>query len=104
MKENSIVYGKSEKKIKQIPDNQVDLIYMDPPFFTDRRFNSFDDKWKSLEDYLSFMNQIIVQSHRVLKDTGSIYLHCDMHASHYLKIELDKVYSRKNNSKVHVRK
>ena len=96
MKTNSIVYGKSEKKIRKISDNQVDLIYLDPPFFTDRKFNSFDDKWKSLDDYLSFMNEIIVQSHRVLKNTGSIYLHCDMHASHYLKIELDKVFGRKN--------
>ena len=96
MKANSIVYGKSEEKIKQIADNQVELIYLDPPFFTERKFNSFNDEWKSLEDYLSFMNKIIQQSHRVLKNTGSIYLHCDHHASHYLKIELDKIFGRKN--------
>ena len=45
--------------------------------------------------YLNFMIDVLSQCHRVLKKTGSLYLHCDMHASHYLKIELDKIFGRK---------
>ena len=42
------------------------------------------------------MAQRIIEMHRVLKDTGSIYLHCDPTASHYLKILLDEVFGRNN--------
>ncbi len=46
--------------------------------------------------YLCFMGVRIIEMHRVLKDTGSIYLHCDHTASHYLKLMLDAVFGRKN--------
>ena len=45
--------------------------------------------------YLSYMAQRLIQCQRVLKDTGSIYLHCDPTASHYLKILLDAVFGAK---------
>ena len=95
MKENQIICGNTIKKLQKIPDNKIDLVYLDPPFFTERNFESFDDKWDSLDQYLSFMTEILTQWNRVLKNTGSLYLHCDMHASHYLKIELDKIFGRK---------
>ncbi len=46
--------------------------------------------------YLSMMAVRLVELHRVLKDTGSLYLHCDPTASHYLKILLDAVFGARN--------
>ena len=51
---------------------------------------------KAMMAYLTYMAQRIIEMHRVLKDTGSLYLHCDPTASHYLKIVLDEVF-RKNS-------
>ena len=93
--ENQIICGNATKKLEKILDNKIDLVYLDPPFFTERNFGSFDDRWQSLDEYLTFMIDILTQCHRVLKQTGSLYLHCDMHASHYLKIELDKIFGRR---------
>ena len=104
--ENKILCGDSTKLIKKIPDNYVNLIYLDPPFFAERIFeakgkygkiNSFSDRWdRNLDSYLDFMIEVLQECHRVLKDTGSLYLHCDWHASHYLKVELDKIFGRKH--------
>ncbi|WP_423908035.1 DNA methyltransferase [Candidatus Spongiihabitans sp.] len=50
----------------------------------------------AMKAYLTFMAQRIIEMHRVLKDTGSLYLHCDPTASHYLKIILDWVFGKDN--------
>ena len=49
---------------------------------------------KAMMSYIVFMMQRIIQLHRVLKPTGSLYLHCDPTASHYLKIVLDEVFGK----------
>ena len=127
---------------KQVPDESVDLIYLDPPFNSNATYNvlfreasgegsaaqieAFDDTWhwdkesvrayqavvtdgpKKLTDllqamlkflggndmmaYLTMMAERMVELHRVLKPTGSIYLHCDPTASHYLKLLMDAVF------------
>ena len=46
--------------------------------------------------YLTMMAQRVVELHRVLKDTGSIYLHCDLTASHYIKLLMDAVFGKEN--------
>ena len=51
---------------------------------------------KAMAAYLTYMAQRIVEMHRVLKDTGSLYLHCDPTASHYLKALLDEIFGREN--------
>ena len=51
---------------------------------------------KAMMAYLTYMAQRIIEMHRVLKDTGSLYLHCDPTASHYLKVVLDEVFGRNN--------
>ena len=51
---------------------------------------------KAMASYLTFMAQRIFEMHRILKPTGSLYLHCDPTASHYLKIVLDKVFGKTN--------
>jgi len=102
---NQVIYGNSLKVLTRLASESVELCYMDPPFFCNRSFDStkdgktisFDDNWNNdLEKYLDFMRKILEQCHKVLKKTGSLYLHCDNHASHYLKVELDKIFDRKN--------
>jgi len=51
---------------------------------------------KAMKAYLTYMAQRIMEMHRILKDTGSLYLHCDSTASHYLKIVLDEIFGKTN--------
>lgn len=141
--ENTLFYGDNLKILREcIPDNSVDLIYLDPPFNSNRNYNvlfkdesgseseaqitAFEDTWHwnetaeetynelvtrtadtvskmiaSLRDfigtnqmtaYLVMMAARLVELHRVLKPTGSLYLHCDPTASHYLKIIRDTIF------------
>ena len=100
---NRLIWGDNLHVIRQIPDNTVDLIYIDPPFFSGRQYNqlwgdknelrSFDDIWVGgLDGYLIWLNARLYEMKRILKPTGSIYVHCDWHASHYIKVELDKLF------------
>ena len=52
--------------------------------------------WKGMQSYLTMMAVRLLEMHRVLKDTGSIYLHCDPTASHYLKQLMDAVFGQGN--------
>jgi DNA modification methylase len=85
----------------------MDLIYLDPPFFSNRQYEviwneeaevrSFEDRWKGgIGHYVDWIKPRLKELHRVLKPTGSIYLHCDPHASHYLKVEMDRIFLRPN--------
>lgn len=99
---NCILCGDSLKIMSSMEEASIDVIYLDPPFFTQDihkltpRENEteyqFNDKWRSLDEYLLFMEQRLSQCKRVLKDTGSIFLHCDRNAAHYLKIVMDKIF------------
>jgi len=86
---------------------RADLIYLDPPFFSNRHYEvvwgdeaevrSFKDRWAGgINVYIEWMKERVAKMHDVLKDTGSFYLHCDWHASHYLKVMLDEVFGYKN--------
>jgi DNA modification methylase len=96
----------SRRFLKKIPDNFVTLVYLDPPFYSDRNYElvtkdgiscSFNDKWSDgLDGYLEFMSDILTECKRILNERGSLYLHCDWHASHYLKVELDKIFGYDN--------
>lgn len=129
-----------------VKDNSVDLIYLDPPFNSNKNYNqiftiqgkksvaqinAFEDTWSwnpdveklfretvqfsqnnqvsslllgmrellgisNMMSYLTMMAPRLIELRRVLKDTGSIYLHCDPTASHYLKILMDAVFGLKN--------
>ena len=116
----------------------VDLIYLDPPFNSNRNYAApigskaagaaFKDAWtlsdidvhehgeladrspavykvidaardthgKGMMSYLIMMALRLIETHRILKDTGSIYLHCDPTASHYLKLAMDGIFGRQN--------
>ena len=80
-----------------MPSDSIDLIATDPPFNTGKDWGQFNDKWDGgLDGYLDFMKPRLQEMHRLLKDTGSLYLHCDTNASHYLKVMLDGIFGMDN--------
>lgn len=105
MYDNQIVHADALKALEMLKEESADLIYLDPPFFTqdvqclnsgDNMKYSFNDKWKSMNEYLDFMKDRLIQCKRVLKATGSIFLHCDRNASHYLKVLMDEIFGVSN--------
>jgi site-specific DNA-methyltransferase (adenine-specific) len=145
MPENTLYYGDNlEVMRKYLPDASVDLVYLDPPFNSNRDYNllfreqsgepaqgqikAFTDTWQwseraydefcqtcpkpalvelvqgfvrtlgrnDITAYLVMMAPRLVELHRVLKPTGSLYLHCDPTASHYLKVMLDVIFGARN--------
>ncbi|MHA1642240.1 MAG: DNA methyltransferase, partial [Promethearchaeota archaeon] len=89
MKFNTVYLGDNLNILREMESEIVDLIYIDPPFYSGVDYGEFSDKWKSFDEYLSFMEIRIKEMHRVLKDTGSFYLHCDPSAVFELKILCD---------------
>jgi len=51
---NKIYLMDNLKVLKDIPDNFIDLIYIDPPFFTQENYDDFGDKWEDIDEYLVF--------------------------------------------------
>ena len=94
---NTIQLGDNLEIMRGMESGVIDLIYADPPFNTGKDWGEFNDKWEGgLKGYLKFMEPRLVEMHRLLKDTGSIYLHCDTHASHYLKVMMDGIFGMKH--------
>lgn len=101
-----VITGDCFEKMKELSSESVDLIYLDPPFFTQRTHTlktrdntkefSFEDTWDSLKEYLDFIKVRLEECYRILKPTGSIFLHCDKTASHYLRVLLDEVFGMSN--------
>jgi len=147
LKTNVLYYGDNLEILrKYIPENSIDLVYLDPPFNSKKDYNilfkenggveseaqikAFTDTWHwtqtaentyhdivtngplkvgqligALHDaigqndvmaYLVMMATRLIELHRVLKPTGSLYLHCDPTASHYLKLVLDQIFGPAN--------
>ena len=97
IKKNMVVVGDNLEIMRGIDAGSIDLIYADPPFNTGKDWGAFNDKWEGgMKGYLKFMEPRLVEMHRLLKDTGSIYLHCDPNASHYLKVMMDTIFGRRN--------
>ncbi|MFX1437321.1 MAG: DNA-methyltransferase [Promethearchaeota archaeon] len=82
--------------LKQIESDLIDLIYIDPPFFSGVDYEEFSDLWNSLEEYLNFMKKRITEMYRVLKKTGSFYCHCDPSAAFEIKTLCDKIFGREH--------
>jgi len=104
LKTNVLYYGDNlEVMHKYIPDNSIDLIYIDPPFFSSKAYEviygdtkekrMFEDRWKGdVYHFVSWMEPRLAQMHRVLKPTGTLFVHLDWHAAHYIKVALDKIF------------
>jgi DNA modification methylase len=94
-------------RLRKLDAECVDLIYLDPPFFSNRHYEiiwgdeseirSFKDRWKGgIDHYIGWMKPRLEELHRVLKPEGSIYLHCDYHASHRLRVLMDEIFGPRN--------
>jgi site-specific DNA-methyltransferase (adenine-specific) len=94
--------GDNLEKLSKLPDACVDLVYIDPPFNSNRNYEvfwgetkekrAFEDRHASTQAYIEFMRPRCIELARVLKKTGSFYYHCDWHASHYVKVMLDQIF------------
>jgi len=89
---NELFTGDNLEILKTFDDDSIDPIYIDPPFYTQRDFGMFDDRWENMADCLNWMEPRLKEMHRILKPTGSMYLHCDDNAVHYLKILMDQIF------------
>lgn len=107
LSKNNVICGDCKDWLPYIPDNSIDLIYIDPPFFSNREYQiiwgngfeyrSFDSRWKGgIKHYICWMRERLSMAHRILKETGTIYLHCDLNSNHYLKILMDELFGVKN--------
>ena len=79
-------------------NKSLDCIYLDPPFYTNKNFKDFKDKWDNMDEYLATLVPVIYSCWAKLKETGVILVHCDYHAVHYIKIELDMIFGIENFS------
>jgi len=104
---NKLYLGDNLEVLRTLKSESIDLIYIDPPFFSGRNYNviwgdtnevrTFEDIWEGgITSYLIWLNARLWEMKRVLKKTGSIYVHCDWHASHYIKIEMDRIFGYDN--------
>lgn len=94
--------GDNLEQLAKLPPACVDLIYIDPPFNSNRNYEvfwgetkekrAFKDRHASTQAYIDYMRPRCVELARVLKKTGSFYYHCDDHASHYVKVMLDQLF------------
>jgi len=106
--ETGVIYRDDNlNRLAQFPADCIDLIYLDPPFFSNRTYEviwgdeaevrSFEDRFQGgIYVYVEWMRERLIELHRVLKPTGSIYLHCDWHAGHYLKVAMDDIFGYRN--------
>jgi site-specific DNA-methyltransferase (adenine-specific) len=93
-------------KMKDIPENSVSLVYLDPPFFTQKKQSlktrdnlkefSFEDIWSHQTEYAKYLLDRLEQMHRLLNSAGSIFFHCDRNAVHLARFLLDEVFGGDN--------
>jgi DNA modification methylase len=105
---NKLILGDNLEILKTLEADSVDLIYLDPPFFSNRNYEviwgdageirSFQDRWAGgIDHYIAWLKERVAEMHRVLKSTGSIFLHCDWHANAYIRADiLDKIFGAEN--------
>ncbi|MEW6348149.1 MAG: DNA methyltransferase [Thermodesulfobacteriota bacterium] len=88
--------------LKTLPNDSANLIYLDPPFFTQKVHSlrtrdrlkefSFKDIWASHEEYIAFLRVRLLEMYRVLSGAGSIFFHCDRNSSHIARLLLDEIF------------
>ena len=105
---NQLILGDNLEIMQKMDNESVDLIYLDPPFFSNRNYEviwgdkgeirSFEDRWSGgIEHYIAWLKERVAEMHRILKPNGSIFLHCDWHANSYIRIYiLDDIFKEQN--------
>lgn len=104
---NQLYCGDCLSVLEMVADTSVDLIYIDPPFYSQRAYETiwggeaerfaFEDRWAGgINHYVNYLVARVRKMHAKLKETGSFYIHLDWHISHYMKQELDKIFGYGN--------
>ena len=94
---DQLVCGDNMEALLAIADGSVDLVYVDPPFGTEtaRRGSeglSYDDRPGGLGHYMHWLRPRLIQMRRSLAEHGSLFVHLDWRAVHYVKVELDRLF------------
>ena len=82
--------------MKELPDNSVDLVIADPPYYKIKS-EDWDNQWKTFEDYLDWVEKVSLEIKRVMKDNGSFYIFGDDHRIAYIQVRLDKHFTFLNH-------
>ena len=93
---NKTVEGDCLNVLPNIPNEVVDLIYLDPPFGENSIDAPYGLKWRDKQHYINWMRERLIECKRVLKSTGSIYLHCDYHSNAHLRLMMDDIFGVDN--------
>ena len=99
---SEVRHGDCFDVVSDLAAESVDLVYIDPPFFTQKTHSlvtrdrattfQFSDEWKSRVEYIEFLRVRVKEFRRVLKVTGSLFFQCDTNASHHIRFLLDEVF------------
>lgn len=90
---NTYTIGDNVSLLKEVATESIDMIYMDPPYNTGRNFYYFKDKFA---DFPKFMEERLVECHRVLKKDGNIIIHVEPRISHHIRVICDKLFGESN--------
>ena len=104
---NQLICGDNLEELVKFPKESVDLIYIDPPFFTHRNYEvvwkdeaeirSYKDRWEGgIKHFISWLKPRVQAMYEILKSTGSFYIHCDWHANAHIRIMLDEIFGEEN--------
>jgi len=104
---NTIYCGDCREVLAKFPGDCVDLLYADPPFFSEEGYEilwhdgyerrAFEDRWKGgINNYVAWIQPKLMECYRVLKAKGSMYLHCDWHADAHLRVLMDRIFGERN--------
>lgn len=99
--------GDNLEIMRSLPSDSINLVYIDIPFYSGRNYSaesridsgeirSFDDTFLDMYSYLRFLHPRLVEIRRLLKNTGTMYIHADWHAIHYIKVLADKIFGYDN--------
>lgn len=98
---NQIYQGDCLQVLPDFPSEWVDLVYLDPPFFTQKTQHlksrdlveySFADTWATINAYISYLRERLIQVQRVMKTNATLFFHCDHNASHHIRLLLDEIF------------
>lgn len=97
-----IVCADNLSMMAALPDASIDLVYIDPPFMTNTTRSSsngqkYDDRWAGgIDEYRAFLEIRLVAIHRLLRESGTIYVHVDPRVSHHVRLLLDETFGAEN--------
>lgn len=106
MSDVKVLEGDCLNLLQGIDSKSIDMIYLDPPFFTGKVFSGiskdnltqyfFKDTWIDSSEYKLFLQERLTLCKKVMKDTGSIFVHCDRNATHLIRDLLDQIFGQDN--------